>query len=306
MEMWRTFISSDNGSTEPTNISEFMGKCPSHYQIYPTVLATTEVINVVVGLPACAAILWEILQRHWRSAQRGHSRSAGLSTSSDLLMINLILVTVVHCITKLLDAINSLHSVSHLLPPRVIKVLGTVMLTAGPPSMVSICLDCYLAVGHPLKYTHLRTTWRHPLLLTMFTWLYTITMETIIIGLNLSPYNYIGIITFYMAMLTIILLNVSTLRALWLAGPGRHRLADLCPIKRQAFWVVLCILLGTVIYCLPQVILLTCWALERVEQESFICVVYPMVMIFPTVISAVVYLLFVYVQTPVKQLLIKH
>lgn len=292
MEMWRTFLSPHNGSSEPNNISASSGKCPSHYQIYPTMYAVTQLLSAVVGFLACLAVLWEIVYRHRPSAHRSQSWSSRLSVSPDLLITNLILVCINNCAELLLSAINSLQEDSHLLPTRIINTISAITLSGGPLSMVAICLDCYLAVVHPLKYTTLRTTWKHPLLLTVFIWIYTITTETIVIVWNLPPYSYIGIITFYVALPAIIFLNTSTLQALWLSGPGRHSLTDLSPTKRRAFWIVLSILLCSLIYCLPQVILLTCWAVDRVKHESFRCVVYPITMLVPTAITAVVCLLF--------------
>lgn len=303
--MWKTFLSRDNGSSDPTNISASSVKCTSDYQIYQTVWAATEIISATVGFLACAAIIWETVQKYRRSGQRDQGRSSSSSTSSDLLMVNLILTGIINNTTLLLHAFNSLSSVSHL-SPQLIAALSAVTLIAGPPSMVSICLDCYLAVVHPLRYRHLKKTWRHPLILTAFIWLYTVIAEAIIIVRQLPPYNYICIMTFYVAFPAIIFLNVSTLQALWLTGPERQRLADLCPIKRRAFLVVLSILLCSVIYSLPQIILLTYWALIKMEQESFLCVVVPMVMMFPTITSAVVCLVFVYFKTSMKLCVIKH
>lgn len=292
--MWRTFLSPDNGSSEPNNISALLDKCPPHYQIYPTVWAVTQLLSSAVSFPASMAVLWEIVYRHRPSAQRGHSWSSHLSVSPDLLIINFILVAIVNCTEQVLSIINSLQDGSHLLQTQVIKAMSAFILNAGPPSMLSICLDCYLAVVHPLKYTLLRTTWRHPLLLTVLICLYTITTETIIIVLQLPPYNYIGIITFYVALPAVIFLNVSTLRALWLAGPGRRSLTSLGPTKRRAFWVVLTVLLSSLIYCLPQVVLHTYWAVIRVRHVRFRCVWYPMVMLVPTITTAVISLQFAY------------
>lgn len=131
------------------------------------------------------------------------------------------------------------------------------------------------------------------MILTTLIWLYTIVMEIIIIAMDLELPSPACLLTFYVFLPPYIFLNVSTLRALRLAGPERRRLADLSPLKRRAFWLIVVMLTATLLYSCPMVAMLSYQAMSNVNEPKFLCVVFPMVMMIPP-ISATFITLFLF------------
>lgn len=298
MEQWRTSILDDNGTLELTNISAPRETCPDHFQVYNRVWAATEILSVAVSFPAGMVILYAVAQRFLQSGQRGRSMSwSNLSTSSDLLLINIVLVGLFNAQAMLIHAFHILPGTLHI-SPEVITPLNHLVYTSGPCTVVSICMDCYLAVVHPVSYPHLKKTWRLPLLLTALTWTYGVTTGVIVIALRMPAYNIIWVVTYAVMSPTTLFLTISMLFALRLTGPKRRSLADLCSAKRQAFLMVLSITVTTVLYCLPQVALYICY--HAAPEVHFRCAVFPLAMVIPTLMVAMIALLFAFRQAGVK------
>lgn len=97
----------------------------------------------LVGFPACAAVLWELFQRH---------RAGTSITPNDVFMINLTVMDLVFLFFVPLGLTNFLlwHIMSF---QSFISFLYALNLTGRPLLTACICLDCYMAVFHPIAYS---------------------------------------------------------------------------------------------------------------------------------------------------------
>lgn len=284
---WQTFSSNENGSTAFSNTSNSI--CSSEQQTYVIIWSATVYVCFALVFPIFVAILKELARRHWCSSQPGHGTSTNASSSSsDILLCNLVLFSIFGLLYIL---IYSLMCFGVNLPRQLLMVCFSTNMVGGPFAAMSVSLDCYLAVVHPVMYMVVKRSWRFPLVLGTLNWLYTVVLEAVIVANDLKMYSAVVLVPIFMLMIPYVFLNISTLCTLRLAGPKRRRLADLSPAKRQAFCQILIILVITLQYSCPLLGILMYQALSDVDEQTVFCQVMPMVMTIPVLSGTIIFLI---------------
>lgn len=281
---WRKFSSHENGSTATSNISDSI--CPSNQQTYVIIWFATVCVSFALVFPIFIAILKELARRRWCPGHRTSTNAS--SSSSDILLCNLALFSIANLFFLL---IHSLMCLGVNVPPPVFMVCFTASMVGGSFASMAISLDCYLAVVHPVMYMIVKRLWRFPLVLGTLNWLYTVVMVVVIVSNNLKMYSPVLVFPVFTLIPPYIFLNVSTLITLRLAGPERRRLADLCPAKRRAFWLILFTLVTTLMYSCPLQGMLIYQAFSDVEEQMVFCLAIPMMMVIPVLSGTLLFLL---------------
>lgn len=188
------------------------------------VWASLSALSSLIGCPACVAVLWELLQRH---------KSGSPVTPNEVFMLNLTIMDLVFLFfvpfglcNFLLWHIGSVQMLTNFL--YALNLAGRPLLTA------CICLDCYLAVVHPVTY-RARKSLTPRFLMVAAVWTVTVTQGTLSMVMDELNHSAWAMSVYVIALPVIVVCDVSilwTLKKSPLAG------GDLHPKKKKALQVI--------------------------------------------------------------------
>ncbi|KAL7860759.1 hypothetical protein AOLI_G00171080 [Acnodon oligacanthus] len=188
----------------------------------------------------------------------------------------------------LLNELN-LFKVNHLF----FYVLHVPSFTVVPLFLVAISVDCYVAVVHPVAYLAVKNLPHRVLLCTAPVWVYALVIWLISVIYQLSYFHPVCMLSFYVSLPAVMFFSISTLIALYSAKPGSSN-QTLSPTKRRAFRIILSILVGMVVYYMPQACFFTYRFIEPTDSERFLCHEYPLVMLLPWLCKSAAPFLYLY------------
>ncbi|CAK6970999.1 hypothetical protein F2P81_022288 [Scomber scombrus] len=186
--------------------------CDSHKEgIY--VWAVSSIICFVFGFPASIAILWELLKAHRRGIPL---------KPNDFFMLNLSAMDTVFFVFMVPGVCN--HLIWHIWVFEAIWNAFFALNICGRPLMMAcICLDCYLAVVHPIIY-HKKKSLTPRVVMAGIVW--TLTVATGI-AYSLSRDLYFTMfpsVPFMIAIAIIVVCDSFILHTLIRSDPGRKNI----------------------------------------------------------------------------------
>ncbi|KAM9425860.1 chemerin-like receptor 2 [Pholidichthys leucotaenia] len=263
--------------TDPEIHEDMHGHCED-ILVGVIVWASLSTLVSLVGCPACAAVLWELFQRH----------RAGISfTPNDVFMLNLTIMDLIFLFfvpfglsNFLLWEIRPLQMFSNFL--YALNLAGRPLLTA------CICLDCYLAVVHPVTY-HTHRSLIPRLIMVAAVWAVTMVqgaMATVIEELNHSAW---AMVVYIVALPIIVLSDASILLHLkktHRGGPELH------PRKKKALQIITNSMIMTITAYFPPVFVYIFGPFIVTDDKEYECFLAIPVLVLPTSGSTIMPLLY--------------
>lgn len=242
------------------------------------VWASLSALCSLVGCPACVAVLWELLRRH---------RAGTPFTPNDVFMLNLTVMDLVFLVfvpfglcNFLLWHITSVQMLSNFL--YALNLVGRPLLTA------CICLDCYLAVVHPMTY-RTRKSLTPRLLMAAAVWIVTAVQGSVSIVIAELSHSAWAMFVYIIALPVIIICDVSIL---WTLKNSLRAGGDLHPKKKRALQIITNSMVMTVTSYIPPMLAYIIGDLIISDDDVYECYLAIPVLTTPTAGSAIMPLLY--------------
>ncbi|XP_036938083.1 G-protein coupled receptor 42-like [Acanthopagrus latus] len=242
------------------------------------VWASLSALCSLVGCPACVAVLWELLRRH---------RAGTPFTPNDVFMLNLTFMDLVFLVfvpfglcNFLLWHITSVQMLSNFL--YALNLVGRPLLTA------CICLDCYLAVVHPMTY-RTRKSLTPRLLMAAAVWIVTAVQGSVSIVIAELSHSAWAMFVYIIALPVIIICDVSIL---WTLKNSLRAGGDLHPKKKRALQIITNSMVMTVTSYIPPMLAYIIGDLIISDDDVYECYLAIPVLTTPTAGSAIMPLLY--------------
>lgn len=242
------------------------------------VWASLSALVSLIGCPACVAVLLELFRRH---------KAGTPITPNDIFMLNLTVMDLMFLsfvpfglCNFLLWHIRSFQLLSNFL--YAFNLAGRPLLTA------CICLDCYLAVVHPIIY-RTRKSLTPRVLMAAAVWTATAVQGTMSILDEELNHSSWAMFVYIIALPIIIVCDVSILWTLKRSHPGG---GDLHPMKVKALEIITNSMVMTVICYVPPALGYILGNALIKDEEIFDCFLAIPVLVTPTAGSAIMPLLY--------------
>lgn len=232
----------------------------------------------LAGCPACVAVLWELFRRH----------KAGTSfTPNDVFMLNLTIMDLLFlsfvpfglCNFLLWD-LKSFEMLSSFL--FALNLAGRPLLTA------CICLDCYLAVVHPVIY-RTRKSLTPRVLVAAGVWTVTAVQGSVSIVVDELDHSPWAMFVYVIALPIIIICDASIL---WTLKRSHRADGHLHPKKVKALQILTNSMVMTIISYVPPVLAYILGAVFINGDREYECFLAIPILIAPTAGSAIMPLLY--------------
>ena len=259
LNMTSQFLNSTINSTNSMEIDYFT-ICSDMYEGV-VFWACSSVVLSLFGFPACVTVLWELFQKHRRGTP---------TTPNDVFMLNLTVMDSVFLGFMPTSVCNYLFWHNRTFE-TFLNFLYSLSLSGRPLFMTCICLDCYLAVVHPIMY-RARKGLTSRVLMCVVVWAVTLAYGTAFILIDGLYYQPIALWPQLITLPTIGFCDFFILRALKSSDPAGR---DLHPQKKKALQIIINSLVMTVITYLPPLLAMS---LQKcIPIREFICrVIFPM------------------------------
>lgn len=157
--------------------------------------------------------------------------------------------------------------------PTALKILITIaegMLVARNNCQMSICVECFLAVVHPVLYLKYKPL-RYRMSFFCLIWLQTVLIIVIQIHMKTQKLTLftISVITFVYSFVVNSFCCLSVLRALIRPSPGEGEKVESSLIKKRAFNIVLTFQVITILSYVPQI---SVFVLSKKLNHSILCI----------------------------------
>lgn len=242
------------------------------------VWASLSALFSLVGCPACVAVLWELFRRH---------KAGTPITPNDVFMLNLTIMDLVFLFFVLFGLCNFL--LWHIDSAQMLSNFLYSLNLAGRPLLTAcICLDCYLAVVHPVAY-RTRKSLTPRVLMTAAVWTITLAQgaaSTVVEELNHSAW---AMFVYVIALPIIVICDVSIL---WTLKKSLRTGGDLHPRKKKALQIITNSMVMTVISYVPPVLAYVLGDLIISDEKEFECFLAIPILITPTAGSVIMPLLY--------------
>ncbi|XP_030611106.1 proteinase-activated receptor 3-like [Archocentrus centrarchus] len=232
----------------------------------------------LIGCPACVAVLWELFRRH---------RAGTSITPHDVFMINLTVMDMIFLFFVPFGMLNFLLW-QDMLFQKFTNFLYTLSLAGRPLLTACICLDCYLAVVHPITYSTKKSLTPR-VLMAAAVWTATMVqgvMSIINAELTHDPW---AIFLSIMALPIIVICDASilwTLKKSYLGG------RDLHPRKKKAVQIITNSLVMTITSHVPPVLVFIFGPFIIKDEKEYECFLAVPALITPIAGSAIMPLLY--------------
>ncbi|KAJ7987323.1 hypothetical protein DPEC_G00337530 [Dallia pectoralis] len=194
-------------------------------------------VNMFLGIPANFMVLWLLY------------KNKSDSTTSNIFILQLAVLDTFFCLILPLELANIVHLTTSS-TWYVLRFFYGVK-DSSPLFLSCICLDRYMAVLHPITFTHLKDRC-HRGVLAAIMWLVTLVYAIGKCVGNIVNFEKVFTVMILTAFVFMVFCNVSILFTLWQSRPGRGKVH---PVKKRAFKMVLIILAIIVFNYFPPVAL---------------------------------------------------
>lgn len=231
-----------------------------------------------LGFPASVAILWEMLKTHKRGTPM---------TPNDFFILNLTIMDAVFLVSIPLGVLNTF-----VLKKWEIEAVWTCIYALNqcgrPLLMACVCLDCYLAVVHPIVY-YKRKSLMPRVVMAVIVWILTVAIAVLYLLFFKSYFSIISYVPYEIAMVIIGICDSFILYKLMKTHSGT---ADIHPQKKKSIQILVNSLVMTVISYLPPVILYLVGSSIITRFKVFICTIGIPISITSTLGSAIMPILY--------------
>lgn len=242
------------------------------------VWASLSALCSLVGCPACVAVLWELFQQH---------KGGNALTPNQLFMLNLTGMDFVFLFFVPFGLCNfflwEIHSVE-----MVHNFLYALNLAGRPLLTACICLDCYLAVVHPLVYRNNKSLTPR-LVMVGVAWVITLVQGTVATVVDEQLHSPWAMFVYIIALPIIIVCDVAILWALQRSNPAG---GDLHATKKKALQVITNSMVMTVTSYVPPVMAYIIGNALIADDKVFECYLAIPVLVTPTAGSTIMPLLY--------------
>lgn len=210
----------------------------------------------VIGFPATAAILWELFKKQ---------RNGAPLTPNSFFMLNVSIMDAIFLASIPPGVLNHLIWESSLVE-ALWNSIFSLNVCGRPLLMVCSCLDCYLAVVHPVTY-HNTKNLTPRILMVAIVWIWTLTFATVFFLSYEAYFTLWSIASFLIAIVVVGICDSFIFYTLLMSDPHRKNLQ-----KRRAIQTLINSLVIMAFTYLPPVILIT-FGVYMTEYVIFICVI---------------------------------
>ncbi|XP_071319458.1 G-protein coupled receptor 15-like [Trachinotus anak] len=232
----------------------------------------------LVGCPACVAVLWKLFGKH---------KAGTPITPNDVFMISLTIMDLVFLFFVPFGLCNFL--LWHISSVQMLSNFVYSLNLAGRPLLTAcICLDCYLAVVHPVAY-RTRKSLTPRLLVAAAVWTVTMVQGTVSIIISELNHSAWAMFVYVIALPIIVICDASILRTLRKSYRGG---GDLHPMKKKALQIITNSMVMTVISYVPPVLIYLLGHLIISDEKEYECFLAIPILITPTAGSAIMPLLY--------------
>ncbi|XP_054455497.1 P2Y purinoceptor 3-like [Anoplopoma fimbria] len=240
--------------------------------------ASLSALFSLVGCPACVAVLWQLYRRH---------KAGTPVTPNDVFMLNLTIMDLVFLLFVPFGVCNFI--MWHMTTVQLLSNFLYALNLAGRPLLTAcICLDCYLAVVHPVTY-HARKSLTPRFLMAAAVWTVTVAQgiaSTVVEELSHSAW---AMFVYVIALPIIVICDVSILRTL---KKSFHAGGDLHPRKKKALQIITNSMVMTVTSYVPPVVAYILGDLIISDDKVYECFLAIPILINPTAGSVIMPLLY--------------
>lgn len=233
-----------------------------------------------VGFPASVAILWEMLKIHRRGTP---------FKPNDFFILNLSIMDVVFLMFIPAGIINHFAWKVWVFE-AFFNAIYSLNTFGRPLLMACICLDCYVAVVHPVTYLKSKSLAPRVVMVSVVWSLTAVTAVAYFLFYKLF-FSFFPIIAFVIAIVIVGVCDYFIIHALVKSDPGRK---NIHPQKKRALQTLIYSLAMTVFSYLPPVVLYSLGRILADSFEVFVCTFAVPVTLTSTVGSAVMPLLYLY------------
>ncbi|KAM9307103.1 proteinase-activated receptor 3-like [Pholidichthys leucotaenia] len=190
-------------------------------------------INMFLGIPANLRVLWLITKNKCNSS------------TSDIFAFHLAIVDVLFCFIFPLELVNTVFITNSNI--WYIQLFFYSLKDFSPLFLLCICLDCYMAVVHPITFTELKDR-QHRTVLVIIVWLTTLAYAAVKCVGHIVDIDKLFIGVSFIVFALMVYCNIAILWVLKESGPGRD---EMHPVKKRAFNSVLILLVIILFSCIP-------------------------------------------------------
>lgn len=240
--------------------------------------ASLSTLFSLVGCPACVAVFWELFRRH----------KAGTPVSpNDVFMLNLTIMDFVFLCFVPFGLCNFL--LWHIRPVQMLSNFLHALNLAGRPLLTAcICVDCYLAVVHPVTYRS-RKSLTPRVVMAAAVWTITVaqgTTSTVVNELNHSAW---AMFVYIIALPVIVICDVSIL---WTLKRSLRAGGDLHPRKKRALQIITNSMVMTITSYVPPVLAYILGDVIITDDRVYECFLAIPILLAPTAGSVIMPLLY--------------
>ena len=223
-----------------------------------SVSLTVGIINLILGLPTNCYALWVIANR------------AEGTMASEVFTLNMVISQILTCVSSM-GRILLVYVKSAVLF-YILVFLYPIVYVASPMFQCCTCLECYLAVVHPVVFLRYKPL-RYRLACCGLVWMLVLVMS-VFCGFNTSEemFYFVNLGLDLLLMSVQLFCCLSVLRALKRPGPGEGQREGGSDIKRRAFKIILLILVTMLVIYLPFIV--TVCLMNVLSRELFYFAIY--------------------------------
>ncbi|XP_068162265.1 lysophosphatidic acid receptor 6-like [Antennarius striatus] len=240
--------------------------------------ATLSALFSLIGCPACFAVLWELFQRQQPGAP---------ITPNVFFMLNLTIMDLVFLCFVPFKLCNFL--VWHFkFIEMLTNFLYSLNLVGRPLLTACICLDCYLAVVHPVTY-RTRRGLTPRVLMAVTVWTLTLAQGALSVVFDELNHSSWAMLLYAIALPIILICDVSILQTLKKSHPSG---GILHPRKKRALQIIINSMIMTFISYVPPLLAYVLGDLIIHDRKVYECLLATPILITPTAGSIIMSLLY--------------
>lgn len=211
----------------------------------------------VIGFPACAITLWEIFKTH---------RNGMPFTPNNFFLLNVSIMDALFLAFIPVGILNNLTGENWVLE-ACWNASYALNLCGRPLLMACICLDCYLAVVHPVTY-HKRKSMTPRVVMVGMVWTGTVAFTILFFLFYKLFFSLVSTIPFLCSSVIIGICDTLILHALLKPKPGSK---NIHPQKQRAIHTIINSLFLTMCSYLPIFLLIAIGRPLKRSFSTFIC-----------------------------------
>ena len=217
------------------------------------------IVVVLLGFPLSIWVLWDLVDKHYRGGQPW--------TPNTVFTLNVTVMDLVFLAYLPVDVVNIIFIENKILM-KIGFVTLSLNLTGRPLVMACMCLDCYMAVHHPLRYRSQTLSSR--VMITAVIWLASL-VNGAAFSMNEELMEVPGMWWPFLSSAAVIVYCDCCL--LWTLSRSRTSRGEPHQLKKRALDIISTSLLVTVANYLPTMIMILFGKYFVRSEENYLCLV---------------------------------